>query len=121
MKTQEEFNVLIKKNGSKNKGWLTERLKFNPKDLENAFSSHWIKENKPEAGINQGKGILQNLFYSHVPPQALMFRGKKLLKITFRDRLIVATVIQWLGTNCGLCFLREALKKAGYEIVKIKD
>ena len=41
-----------------------------------------------------------------------------LTKITDRDRLVSATVVQWLGTNCGLCFLRETLEEAGYKIVK---
>lgn len=28
--------------------------------------------------------------------------------VSQRDADVAATVIQWLGTNCGACFLREA-------------
>ena len=35
---------------------------------------------------------------------------------TSRDRIVAATVVQWLGTNVGLSFLFEALRRVGYEI-----
>ncbi len=37
---------------------------------------------------------------------------------TKRDRVVAATVIQWLGTNCGRAFLADALRKAGYSITE---
>jgi len=119
---QSDFDLLIKKNGSKNLGWKTDRLNYDPKDIENALSEHWVKENKKKAGINFGQGILQDLFFQRTGhPFSVMADTKLFLKITNRDRLIVATVIQWLGTNVGFCWLREALSKAGYDIVKRKD
>jgi hypothetical protein len=33
---------------------------------------------------------------------------------TQRDATVAATVVQWLGTNVGFCWLDETLKKAGY-------
>jgi hypothetical protein len=36
-----------------------------------------------------------------------------------RDATVAATVVQWLGTNVGFCWLEETLKKAGY-IVELK-
>jgi hypothetical protein len=33
---------------------------------------------------------------------------------TERDRIVAATVIQWLGSNIGMGLVEEALKKAGY-------
>jgi ribosomal protein S27AE len=33
-----------------------------------------------------------------------------------RDRIIVETVIQWLGSNCGMSFLHGALKSIGGEV-----
>ncbi len=116
-----DTELLIKNNGSKNLGVRTERLAYDPKDIENALSSHWKSENKKNRGVNFGYGILQDLFIEHLgSPFNLMSPQRCLLKITNRDRLIAATVVQWLGTNCGFCFLREALAKAGYEIVKRK-
>lgn len=115
---QSEFDLLIKKNGSKNLGWQTDRLEFDKKDIENAFSFKWAKENKKNFGINNGHGILQDLFFERNKNPFSMFTLPCRLIITNRDRLIVATVIQWLGTNCGFCFLREVLSMAGYDIIK---
>ncbi len=115
--TKEDFEILINKNGSENLGWKTNRLKFDPNDKENAFSQHWKEENRKNRGMNYGRGILQDLFFEKSDS---MHTPKCFLKITNRDRLVTATVIQWLGTNVGFCWLREALKKAGYEVKKIK-
>lgn len=35
---------------------------------------------------------------------------------TERDRIVAATVVQWLGSNIGMGYLREALGKCGYKI-----
>jgi len=61
--------------------------------------------------MNQGHGTLQNLMFD--------INGKAMFHITENDRTIVATVIQWLGTNVGFCFLEAALKRCGLKIVKI--
>ncbi len=123
METKEEktarFELLIKKNGSKNLGYMTDRLSYDPNDIENAFSSHWQKENKNKTNINSGHGILQDLFIEKKGhPFNIMNETFCFVKISNKERLIVATIIQWLGTNCGFCFLQEALSKAGYKIVK---
>lgn len=39
-------------------------------------------------------------------------------EVTQRDAEIVATVIQWLGSNCGMSFLQAALQKCGLRIEK---
>ena len=117
----EDIKVLIKKNGSKNLGWKTNRLTYDPNDIENALSSHWREENVKNYGLNQGQGILQNLFFTATKNPLSIFDGSyRIMKISNRDRLVAATVIQWLGTNVGFCFLSEALKKAGFTITKDK-
>ena len=113
----QEFEDVINENGKANLSWTPERVEFN--DLEKVFSEHWQKENKKRAGINYGWGILQDLFFKQIGLGCLQ-RPKCMLVITNRDRLIAATVIQWLGTNVGFCFLNEVLRKAGYSIVKNK-
>ena len=35
---------------------------------------------------------------------------------TERDRIIAATLMQWLGSNVGLSFVREALNRVGYDV-----
>lgn len=34
---------------------------------------------------------------------------------TERDRIIAATVIQWLGSNIGMDFIGQSLKRCGYQ------
>ena len=36
--------------------------------------------------------------------------------INNRDAMIAATVVQWLGTNCGRAFLDQALRQVGMRI-----
>ena len=99
-----------------NKGYKFERIEHNP--IEKAFYEQWLKENEPTQGINFGQGILQDLF---IEIGEHMFERKWVTEINNRDRWIVATVIQWLGTNCGMSFLHEALKKVSYRIIKEKN
>jgi hypothetical protein len=37
---------------------------------------------------------------------------------TERDRVIAATLIQWLGSNIGMGLIEQALEKCGYKIVR---
>jgi hypothetical protein len=97
-----------------NKGYKFERTKYNPQ--EKAFYEQWLKENEPNPHINNGQGILQDLFIERNPE--FPFQRKWITEINNRDRFIVATVIQWLGTNCGMSFLHKTLKKFNYLIVE---
>lgn len=36
--------------------------------------------------------------------------------VTGRDRIVAATVIQWLGSNVGMCFLEDALRQCSYRV-----
>jgi len=38
-----------------------------------------------------------------------------------RDRIVAATIVQWLGSPVGFSFLNEAIKKCGYRIVPIEN
>lgn len=95
-----------------NKGYMFQRTAHNPREM--AFYEQWKKENFPQAGINNGQGILQDLF---IESKLDGFTRKWMLEITNRDRMIVATVIQWLGSNVGMAFLDEALARFGARIV----
>lgn len=88
-----------------------ERLKTRPREM--AFAKLWFEWNEPKVGFNHGCGTLQDLFIEN------MQIGTKVTEtITLRDRMIVATVIQWLGSNVGMEFLRGALERCGYEIIE---
>lgn len=92
----------------KNVGYQLDRLKHNPEDLENAFHREWINKNIPHPAKNGGWGILQCLL-TDVD-----------IDLTERERMIAATVVQWLGTNVGTCFLEDTLALVGKKIVSKK-
>ena len=75
----------------KNKGLSTHRFKQNP--LEMKFALEWETMNANRNGT---------LDY--------MLAGKTNRpdgEVTDRDRVVAATVIQWLGSPVGQCFLRD--------------
>jgi hypothetical protein len=98
----------------KDRGYYYERTKHNP--LEKALADGWEKENIPQAGRNYGHGLLQDLFMERERP--FIRSAKPIHRITDDERMIAATVVQWLGTNCGRSFLEECMKEAGYEFVR---
>jgi hypothetical protein len=96
---------------------------------EAAFIAEWAREHT-EASVGD---LLAALF--EVPCRddddgskslfdRAMASGRRFAKFplgevpTERDRIVAATVIQWLGTNCGMCFLGNALERCGYKIEK---
>lgn len=92
---------------------------FDPErvNMEKAFADAWEHENTPCRGIDYGYGILQNLFCD----RGLFGRVKLTHRISRRERMIAATVIQWLGSNCGRCWLASVLHKAGYRLCRIGE
>jgi hypothetical protein len=80
-----------------------------PPTLEVAFAEEWERENVPQPGLNQGHGVLQNLMCE---PNSHVLRET----ITQRDASIVATAIQWLGTNVGRAFLQSVFGQAEYTL-----
>lgn len=86
---------------------------------EEAFARLWEHENRPQKGINFGCGILQDLMFE--PGHAFtLYSAKCRHIIRNRDAAIVATVVQWLGTNVGFGFLEHALRMMGKRIVDIE-
>jgi len=94
---------------------------------ERAFAEKWEAECKAHPGLNFGMGTVQDLMVR----QSTKHRGrgwqwdilgggfkKVAFWLTPRERVIVATVVQWLGTQCGMGFLRGALGRCGFEIVE---
>jgi hypothetical protein len=82
-------------------------------ELEKSFAEKWESENQMRPWLNFGHGILQDLFMkgSHYFPECHH-------EVTASERMVAATVVQWLGTNVGHSFLEAALSDAGYKIVK---
>lgn len=90
------------------KGFHSHRVKIEDStgNLEKALIDFLNEEDIPKSW-NQGQGLLQNLFFG--PRQEYH-------KLTKDEKMVAATIIQWLGTNCGRWFLRDAFEKAGWKI-----
>lgn len=103
----------------KNVGLWVDRILYQPPkewvhkhpytNKERVFAERWEDTNKPQRGLNHGHGTLQDLMFarssegdSGVWP---LSAGRVIYEITPRERAIVATVVQWLGTNCGWSWL----------------
>ena len=75
----------------KNKGLSQYRFKQNPK--EKRFAEAWESENS-----NSRRALEYMLAMDCNHPAG---------EVTDRDRMVAATVIQWLGSPVGQCFLRD--------------
>jgi hypothetical protein len=88
----------------KNKGFRHKRTENPLHHKEKIFADQWEKE-------NEENDSLQQLFVSgHQLSESIN------LRVTKRERIVVATVIQWLGSNVGFYFLEMALNKMGYKL-----
>lgn len=109
----------------KNRSWKYKRTEYKPlfNDeplLEKIFADEWEKECQPKSWLNFGFGLAQDLFMTYPEGKHLWHtHAYAVTVINGRDRMIMATVVQWLGTNTGFCFLSECLNKAGYAITKL--
>lgn len=106
----------IESTGANHDGYLNSRLTHPGSYREKIFHDEWRDENRKR--LYGGHGILQGLFQIQGgnPYSIFNFRGWWLI-VTNREKYIVATVIRWLGTNVGWCWLTKVLKECGYELV----
>lgn len=104
---------------SADRGFHQHRLEFTDDvgRLETELALLWEKENAAVHGTDHGLGLLQNLCVSRGNHPFQLFSGAKIIhKVTDDERRVVATVVQWLGTNIGRAFLETAFRNAGWEI-----
>lgn len=74
---------------------------------ERIYLEHWQLLNRRSPGVNRGFTILEHILC----PSDQDTPGP----ITQRDAIVAACFAQWLGTNCGLAFLREAERRIDSE------
>jgi hypothetical protein len=86
---------------------------------EAVFAEEWEETCQPRPGVNFGWGTLQDLMVRQREGDGLFLRGRVPFWITKRERIIVATVVQWLGTACGFAFLQKCLRRCGYRLVDL--
>lgn len=110
----EWFGDGIRRVAPDNTSWMTHRLNLKEpgwSTREDAFHEHWLHENSDDRyGINYGTGCAQDLMlsiYKYEKPEGFE------PWLTNRERKILATFVQWLGTNCGQGFLHEVKRKGG--------
>lgn len=103
---------------NKNRGAFYDRTKCNIREA--AFAKAWENENKISPSLNHGFGLLQDLFCHADKRFGYAVPGVADHIVTEKEREIAATVIQWLGSNCGWCFLGEVLSECGYTLTKKK-
>lgn len=100
-------------------GIATERCAGNFK--EEVFRSEWKRHNDP-FGIGSPHGYLQTMLKGLCENPIGIGRQGKLKDFDYvvsgRERTIVATVIQWLGTNVGWEFLNKCVDRMGYKLEK---
>lgn len=82
--------------------------------LEKALSDEWSDENETKPWMYSGSGLLQALF-NRSEYIGQMFPTCT-HEVTDSERMVAATVIQWLGTNVGRGFLDSAFRRAGWTI-----
>lgn len=80
-----------------NSGLSTYRFKSNPE--EECFAKAWDANNQPYGTVGS-PSTLAYLLHSDGGSSPRE-------DVTDRERQIAATVIQWLGSPCGQCFLRD--------------
>jgi hypothetical protein len=81
----------------KHEGLRTYRFSFNDNPKEKDFAEAWKAENK----IVSGNSLLDHIL-AEDPNYP---KGE----VSQRDATVAATVIQWLGTPVGQCFLRDVM------------
>lgn len=79
---------------------------------ERVFSRKWIKENRPASYLNGGIGTLRWL----LAPEADHRFPLTIPEVTQAEATAAASVVQWLGSNCGWSFMEECIRKCGYRI-----
>jgi hypothetical protein len=85
----------------------------NPREV--AFAEQWREENCREYCAHV---LAELLIRRHDQNWTFCERVEQLAPYDQQSASVAATVIQWLGSNVGFCFLEDALKRCGYRIVR---
>lgn len=84
---------------------------------EKVFAEAWKKANDPPGFLNGGNGVLLLLLCT-MPANAPWGPGYRISRhLTQEEATAAASAIQWLGTNCGWCWLEETIRDCGFDIV----
>ena len=88
------------------RGSKTSQRRYNTGLTERIYLRRWQAHQVRQPGINGGCGLLELLLADDLQLGAGGLAPIPVY-LTQEAARIAATVIQWLGTNCGLAFIRE--------------
>lgn len=82
---------------------------------EAIYLRRWVEEQVRHKNYNGGYGLLEMILSPTRGPKDRWNVGtpEYMPPVSQRDAEVAATVIQWLGTNCGRCFMDAAEKEIG--------
>lgn len=100
------------------RGKYYERTQNEHSKLEKAFADQWEIENTRITGSPVCLSLLCTR--QALPNETTMFLFGRIQQKPLTQGMATdaATIIQWLGSNVGFCFLEMALDRAGFKIVK---
>lgn len=76
--------------------------KYERVNPERIYAAKWKKMNRRSPGVNSGFTYLEHI---------LTPDGGRPGPVSRRDAVVAASVIQWLGTNCGLSLIWDCERK----------
>lgn len=80
-------------------------------DAERIYFELWCKDNERSRGTNGGFTLIEHLLHpEHIRANPITKRDEP-AAVTQHDMTVATTVIQWLGTNGGRCFIDRAEKE----------
>lgn len=96
-----------------NASWMLgrQRMPDAQGQLEAMAAKVWIEQNRDRNGVNYGHGQAQDLMLGVQQFEKPVDFDPWL---TERERRIMATLWQWLFTNCGRGLLHESYRRAGW-------
>lgn len=77
-------------------------------EAERVYYELWEKENERHPGINGGYTLIEHLLCPSDSKRCRLTGMHQPDSVSQHDMTIATTIIQWLGTNCGLCFMQTA-------------
>lgn len=82
---------------------------------ERIYLELWQKQQERSPGLNHGYGTLELVLTPYRQDTKQGFLGSRpygyVPPVSQRDAQVAATLMQWLGTNCGGSFVREAERR----------
>lgn len=102
-------------------GFHPRRLRYDGPGVnaERIYTDEWKKENTRQPWLNSGYTAIEHILHPEAVADEQRKRGWlgsiRPERVNFRDAGVAATVIQWLGTNCGLAFIEKCERRITQE------